>query len=73
MEPFSDEVVSCSFSVDLLSAGNKMNYLSVLVNNELKCVVAIYIWQSSDEVAHYDLTRTIRDFIGLKRTMWFGM
>ena len=50
-----------------------MNYLSVLVNNELKCVVAIYIWQSSDEVEHYDLTWTIRDFIGLKRTMWFGM
>ena len=43
------------------------------VNNELKRIVAIYIWQSSDEVTCYDLSGAVRDLIRLKRTMWFGM
>ena len=73
MEPFSDEVVCCSFCVDLLSARNKVNDLSMLINNELKRIVAIYVWQSSDEVTCYDLSRAIGDLIRLKRTMWFGM
>ena len=72
-EPFSDEVVCCSFCVNLLGARNKMNDLSMPINNELKRVVAIYVWQSSDEVTRYDLSGTIRDLIRLKRTMWFGM
>ena len=50
-----------------------MNDLSMLINNELKHVVAIYVRQSSDEVTRYDLSRAIRDLIRLKRTLWFGM
>ena len=73
MEPFSDEVIHCSFCVNLLSARNKMDDLSMLINNELKCVVAIYVRQSSDEVTHYDLSGAIEDLIGLKRAVWFGM
>ena len=72
-EPFSNEVVRCSFRVDLLGARNKMNDLSMLINNELKCIVAVYIRQSSDEVAGNYLTGAIRDFVGLERPMWLGM
>ena len=46
-----------------------MNDLSMLINDKLKCIVAIYIQQSSDEVAGNYLTGAIRDFVGLKRPM----
>ena len=73
MEPFSNEVVGCSFRVDLLSARNKIDYLSMSIDDKLKHIVAIHVRPSSDEVTCYGLTRAIRDLIGLKRTMWFGM
>ena len=50
-----------------------MNDLSVPINNKLKCIVPIYVRQSSDEVTCYHLTGAIGDLIGLKRTVWFGM
>ena len=44
MEPFSNEVVRCSFRVDLFCAWDKVNDLPVPVNHELKRVVPIYLW-----------------------------
>ena len=73
MEPFSNKVVCCSFRVDLFSAWDEVYDLSMPVNHELKCIVPIYLRQASNKVGSNHLTRAIRDFVGLKGTLWLSM
>ena len=73
MEPFSNEVVRCSFCVDLFSAWDKVNDLPMPIDHELQCIVPLYLGQASDEVGGNYLTGAIRDFIGLERTLRLGM